>query len=107
VHHHDVVLGGQGCDRSRGDPYVPPLHLCRHRVTATQQRVAAKGEHDAHTGLLPGGDSHPSPERLLLILFRAALRGRHLSGVILRGIAFLISAATMTESAIAAQISHC
>jgi hypothetical protein len=48
MHDHDDILGGQRRDRFRGDLDVLPLDLGGHRVTTSQQRIAAQGNHDPH-----------------------------------------------------------
>jgi hypothetical protein len=48
MHDHDAVPGGQRRDRFGGDLDVLPLDLSGHGVTASQQRIAAQGDHHPH-----------------------------------------------------------
>jgi hypothetical protein len=50
------VPGGQRRDRPGRDLDVAPLRLGGHRLTASQQRIAAQGDHDPHLPASSVGD---------------------------------------------------
>jgi hypothetical protein len=48
VRHDDLVIAGQVRQRRCRDPNIRVLRLRRHRLSALQQGVSAKGHHHAH-----------------------------------------------------------